>query len=134
MSQLPHKPARFPSEAGVWVPVHSLVEQRKLVVRDAPRGAQLEAGGADSWGLLWSGLRSAFFSSLLWHLSRWRFTEAQRKHVFGTRGAGVCPRGGGRSTEGVCRQPDAVQEVAAPVKAFLSGALGRAAWLPQPVA
>lgn len=37
---------------------------------------------------------------------------------------GVCPRGGGRSIGGVCRQLDAMQEAATPVKAFLSDALG----------
>lgn len=46
----------------------------------------------------------------------------------------MCPRGGGRSTGGVWRQLDAMQEAASPVKAFLSDALRWAASLTQPVA
>lgn len=96
------------------------------------RGAQLEAAGADS-RLLWSGLRSAFFSSLLWHLSRWRLTGAQRKYGF--REAVPVPALGWWQEHWGCLQAsDATQEAATPVKAFLSDALGWAASLPQPMA
>lgn len=68
MLQLPHKTARFPSEAADLGP------------------SSLTCRNSESWWCAmlerWLGLRSAFFSSLLWHLSCCRFTEVQRKYGF----------------------------------------------------